>query len=447
MTTPTTSGATSASASVSPVAGSAPTRPGAPRPDTTTAGASASLGFFRGLWIVTRLELAQRIRSRKLYVALAIWFLVIGAVTLLMLAAFERSRSQGVAAASFGPAAFGIITLFVLGLSLLVTPTFTALSINGDRDAGTLAILQATRLTAVQIAGGKLLAAWLLALGFLIAALPWIIVTTVMGGISPLQVVVCFLVMFVEVAIVCAIGLGWSALIGRPAGSTVMTYASVALLSAILPIALGFASVLTLRDDTVRIWSYAGDPSSLTAQANDWAASGFAPSKRPDWSACHPENQVISRPHVESIWWLIAPNPFVIVADAAPLPPEARGNLETWAGRSGDPLAFLSLLTRSLSLPPSNDQDQCSWALMSDNPASRNYEVRSTSDGGAVVVDARGNVLDTGSPVPRRIITANTPIWPWGLGFSLLLGAGMFYVAVRRLSVPYGVLPKGTRVA
>ena len=203
---------------------------------------------------------------------------------------------------------------------------------------------------------------------------------------------------------------------------------------------------LTLRD-TVRIWSYAGDPSSLTAQANDWAASGFAPSKRPDWSACHPENQVISRPHVESIWWLIAPNPFVIVADAAPLPPEARGNLETWAGRSGDPLAFLSLLTRSLSLPPSNDQDQCSWALMSDNPASRNYEVRSTSDGGAVVVDARGNVLDTGSPVPRRIITANTPIWPWGLGFSLLLGAGMFYVAVRRLSVPYGVLPKGTRVA
>ena len=437
MTTPTTPGATAAPSAARPATG----------PGTAAPGASASLGFFRGLWIVTRLELAQRIRSRKLYVALAIWFVVIGAVTLLMLAAFERSRSQGVSSASFGPAAFGTITLFVLGLSLLVTPTFTALSINGDRDAGTLAILQATRLTAVQIAGGKLLAAWLLALGFLVAALPWIIVTTVMGGISPLQVVVCFLVMFVEVAIVCAIGLGWSALIGRPAGSTVMTYGSVALLSAILPIALGFASMLTMRDDTVRIWSYAGDPTVLTTQANDWAASGFAPSKRPDWSACHPENQVITRPHVESIWWLIAPNPFVIVADAAPLPPEARGNLETWAGRSGDPLAFLSLLTRSLSLPPSNDQDQCSWALMSDNPASRNYEVRSTSDGSAFVVDAKGNVLDTGSPVPRRIITANTPIWPWGLGFSLLLGAGMFYVAVRRLSVPYGVLPKGTRVA
>lgn len=437
MTTPTTPGATAAPSAARPATG----------PGTAAPGASASLGFFRGLWIVTRLELAQRIRSRKLYVALAIWFVVIGAVTLLMLAAFERSRSQGVSSASFGPAAFGTITLFVLGLSLLVTPTFTALSINGDRDAGTLAILQATRLTAVQIAGGKLLAAWLLALGFLVAALPWIIVTTVMGGISPLQVVVCFLVMFVEVAIVCAIGLGWSALIGRPAGSTVMTYASVALLSVILPIALGFASMLTMRDDTVRIWSYNGDPTVLTTQANDWAASGFAPSKRPDWSACHPENQVITRPHVESIWWLIAPNPFVIVADAAPLPPEARGNLETWAGRSGDPLAFLSLLTRSLSLPPSNDQDQCSWALMSDNPASRNYEVRSTSDGSAFVVDAKGNVLDTGSPVPRRIITANTPIWPWGLGFSLLLGAGMFYVAVRRLSVPYGVLPKGTRVA
>lgn len=409
----------------------------------------ARLPWVRGTWLVARLELAQRMRSKKTLVALILWFVVIGAVTLLMLAAFTGQHAQS-REISFGPAAFGIITLFVLGLALLVAPSFTAMSINGDRDAGTLAILQATRLGATQLASGKLLAAWLLALGFLVAALPWVVLTTVLGGISAIQVVVCFLVMFLEVAVVCAIGLGWSALVGRPAGSTVMTYASVALLTFILPIAMGFAAMLSVHDRTVTDWRFDnGTPAGFTGQVKAWQDSGFAAAKRPDWTGCTPHQSTEPAPQMDRLWWMVAPNPFVVVADAAPLPAEARGDLMTWVARSGDPLAAISSLVRSMAVPTATQRDQCVWELTSvyDDGWVPTFQVAGGVNGSAIVTDANGRILETGSPVPPAPLTAYNPIWPWGVSANLLLGGLMFWIATRRLSVPYGTLPRGTRVA
>jgi hypothetical protein len=44
-------------------------------------------------------------------------------------------------------------------------------------------------------------------------------------------------------------------------------------------------------------------------------------------------------------------------------------------------------------------------------------------------------------------VNVETPAWPWGLGVNVLIGAVFFWAAVRRLAIPYGVLPPGTRVA
>jgi hypothetical protein len=55
--------------------------------------------------------------------------------------------------------------LFVLGLALLVVPSLAAQSVNGDRERGTLATLQVTRLSAGEITLGKFVAAWGTALG------------------------------------------------------------------------------------------------------------------------------------------------------------------------------------------------------------------------------------------------------------------------------------------
>jgi hypothetical protein len=42
---------------------------------------------------------------------------------------------------------------------------------------------------------------------------------------------------------------------------------------------------------------------------------------------------------------------------------------------------------------------------------------------------------------------ASAPVWPWGLGFLLTVGAGATWVAARRLRTPIRRLPNGTRIA
>ena len=47
-----------------------------------------------------------------------------------------------------------------------------------------------------------------------------------------------YAVMIAEIAVVCAIGLGWSSLVNRTAGSTVLTYLTVAVITLLTPIAM-----------------------------------------------------------------------------------------------------------------------------------------------------------------------------------------------------------------
>jgi ABC-2 type transport system permease protein len=40
-----------------------------------------------------------------------------------------------------------------------------------------------------------------------------------------------------------------------------------------------------------------------------------------------------------------------------------------------------------------------------------------------------------------------SPVWPYGLAFNLLLGAGSVLITVRRLQTPMRELTRGTRIA
>ncbi len=51
---------------------------------------------------------------------------------------------------------------------------------------------------------------------------------------------------------------------------------------------------------------------------------------------------------MERIWWITVINPFVIVADAAPLPDEAYADLNKYANSAADPLAMIRLGVRSI---------------------------------------------------------------------------------------------------
>ena len=376
-----------------------------PRP----AGAHPAPSAFRSTWglswhgvrTVAVLDLRQRVRSTRWIIALVVWFVLIGGLTwLTWIGANSAFADPAQTAVLVGPTIFGFVVFFVLFLGLLVAPTLSATSINGDRAAGTLATLQVTLLTPAEIAVGKLGAAWVAALAFLATAVPFLIVSLTAGGTSVLAMIVCLLVVATMLAIVCAIGLGFSALVGRASGSAVLTYLTVAGLSVLSPIlfALTFPSITS--DEPVRVWA---TPASYT-----W--DGAKP------PVCEWRTEMLTQAHTERTWWLLAMNPFVIVADAAPdaTQPEHAGSL--------DPLGGIRSAVRSARTGPAGEQDWCTQSV--------------AQLGGPTTVSPVSTVE------PDRSV-----VWPWGLAANVLLGAGGLVVAVRRLSIPQRTLPRGTRVA
>ncbi|MDR0417558.1 MAG: ABC transporter permease subunit [Propionibacteriaceae bacterium] len=332
---------------------------------------------------------------------------------------------------SQGPLAFSLIVLFVLGLGLLVAPSLTATSINGDRHAGTLATLQATRLSPAEIALGKLLAAWATMLAFLLAALPWLAAGVVVGGISVSQVLVCVAVLLLELAAICAIGLGCSALVNRTSGSSLITYASVVSLSFLTVIALGLLTPLVRTPTEMQVWKLPAaveeqwyqDIEAWYALTEGKVGPDLPPQPLPPVSQCHWETRVSNENHLERIWWLLVPNPFAIVADAAPEPAVARSHPNLYSNYSGDLLFAIRQGIAAAAAGPILEFDQCPY-----------QEIPGLAGSG------------TASPVQPR---TDEPVLllPWGLGVNLALGGVFFWIAVQRLKIPYGKLPKGTRVA
>jgi ABC-2 type transport system permease protein len=249
---------------------------------------------WHGVRTVAELELRQRIRSTRWIVALVVWFVVVGAITGLVWLSTRNIMAPAVGLDSQvrnlqGPMMFGLVVFFVLFLGLLVAPTLSATSINGDRSAGTLAILQVTLLSPFEIVLGKLLASWVAALAFLVVSVPFIGIALGAGGTPVLAMFVCLGVLLL--AAVCAIGLGFSALIARTSGSAVLTYIAVASLSALSPIVFGLTYLTTTHDETVRVW---------TVPTSGW--TGDTP------PACVWEDQVQPVTHTERTWWLLAIN-------------------------------------------------------------------------------------------------------------------------------------------
>ena len=146
--------------------------------------------FFSGLGTVVSLELRQRVRGVAWYVLLGVFVVLIALVTFLITIAFS-----GFGGDDSGGTTYSTIIYFVLLLGTLVAPALSGNAINGDRDSGTLATTQVTLIGTWQLVLGKFVAAWVTALAFLVAALPFIVFSALMGGLSPLTVLVSALVL------------------------------------------------------------------------------------------------------------------------------------------------------------------------------------------------------------------------------------------------------------
>lgn len=351
-----------------------------------------------GIRTVMVLELRQRVRATRWKVMLGIWALVLVLVCLGLTSLLNPGDGYDYAS----EALYNFILCFVLGIGLIVAPTLSAMSVNGDRADATLALLQATMLRSREIAVGKLLAAWVAAMAFLAVALPFLLVLTLAGGASWLAFLGHVLVLVITLGSVCGVGLGLSAMTARTSASAVLSYLVVVMLTIGTPLCALIASNSVTTTQTRVVYQIDYDKSDNNLRV------------------CREKPDVDSREvvHGEWIWWMLAPNPYIILSDVSARAPLPKSEYR-YGGKS-----FL---------------EASGWAMDAmRTPEPREIVIRYCEES-----SKNKNESDRRS----RDELQHLAFWPVSLLVLLGIGAGGVWTASRRLDVPVGQLPQGVRLA
>jgi ABC-type transport system involved in multi-copper enzyme maturation permease subunit len=380
----------------------------------------------QGVRTIAVLELRQRLRTSRWPVVLGIWFLIIGAVAgLTWWAVSSQPGDPGSTLVDRGTTLYDVVVFFVLGLGMLVVPSLTATSINGDREHGVLATLQTTLLTSTDIVIGKLIAAWMISLAFLLAASPFLVWAWIAGGVEVGRMLLAVAVLTFVLAVICALGLMFSTLTARPIASAVLTYLSVAALTVGTLIAFLITMPLMATQDSVRVRTI---PQGWYEDHNP-ASDQVKPAMNPMPADCVVIVRRQSTQHTERTWWLLALNPFVVVADAAP-------SRTTVRYLGFNPLQMISDGARTARIgatPVSAILNEC-WPELQPQPGE--------GDG-----SQQFQMEQTQQQAQRARLNTVHAVWPYGFVFLGLFGGASTWVAVRRLRTPIRRLPRGTRIA
>jgi ABC-2 type transport system permease protein len=357
-----------------------------------------------GIATVARQEFRLRIRAGRWRWLLGVFFAVLLAFTTLLSGAVANLPPEELPFK--GTVLYGGLMLFVLGLALLVVPSLAAQSVNGDRERGTLATLQVTRLSAGEIALGKFAAAWGTALVFLALTFPLVGYAMAQDGVPFSRVVVVTLVLALLLGTVCAVSLWLSAVLSRTTTSGVLAYLAVFALAIGTLIVFGLVSAVTAETYTETYEQECPPRPPGISEEEFGCISGT-------------ESYTATRWRTDRTWFLLAPNPFVVLADAAPQLPERRLPpgadelyFDSFSARDLDPLGQIGSQVRDLRQPPQ------------DLPGST-------------------AVLQPFAPEPEP----PPPVWPTGLAVNAFLGVGALVLTTRSLRTPTRNLPKGQRVA
>jgi ABC-type transport system involved in multi-copper enzyme maturation permease subunit len=335
--------------------------------------------LLRGIGLIAAIELRQRVRG-------VAWYVLIGVCTGIVLLVTVLLAVTAGATGTGGTWLYSVIVYFVLLVGSLVAPALSGNAVNGDRENGTLATTQVTLVTTPQLVLGKFAAAWVSSLAFLVTATPFLVVSFVLGGVGADTVVVSLLVLVAELGVISGVGVGFSGLLRRPLFSIVLSYLFVAVLSVGTLIAFGIGSAVLQREVTV-------------------APSGQAGSE------CYTAGYTSFVPATDAVWWMLAANPYVILADAEPSRFGADGQLS-----SSDTFGVIKLGVRSMQLSPG--------ALVDPDPCD-----------------------DVDPITPARIISSTTPSWAVGLGIHVALAAAALAGAVATTRAPSRRLARGSRIA
>lgn len=178
-------------------------------------------------------ELTERMRSPRAMIMLTIYLSVLGAIVLLVYRAQASANSNSFGSspvtqlAGVGQSLFEWTILLVLLLVLFLVPGFTAGSVAGERERQTLLPMQVTLLRPIDIVLGKIGASVMFTILLVVATLPLLTVSYLIGGIRLTEVFAGLTMVLFTALVVAALSVACSTFMKRGQTSTVLAYALV----------------------------------------------------------------------------------------------------------------------------------------------------------------------------------------------------------------------------
>ncbi|WP_062070260.1 ABC transporter permease [Demequina sediminicola] len=397
---------------------------------------------WHGVGLMARIELRRRRPTVKGYVFYGLTFAVTIGICILA-AVMDTSELTSV------PLELALI--LVMGVGALIAPSLSATSVNGDSTEGVLAPLQMSHLTAGDIAVGKLLASWCVAVIALLALSPFLVYAFLKSGWHLDELLVTIAAVLLVVLALTAVGLAWSSLAARAVASVALAHLTTGVLLIGTLVLYGVASIAVT--DTVTYTDRYIDWEQLSeeeAQALDAAyVSGDYSSLDPADYTCTEHEYTSGVAHTERVAWILLLNPAVMVAETAPVV-----DPETYIrdGRAA-PGLFSGIHTAVSGARVGPFEDDLGNVTQWDECA----EIFGTGDGAGAGEEADAQTAEEleaewaleeqdWQEYERAVATTAPAPWP-GVAVCVVLLFGSMALVIQRLRVPYKKLRKGTRVA
>jgi ABC-2 type transport system permease protein len=191
-------------------------------------------------------ELRSRMRGRRAFVVLTVYVLLMSlfilAVYLVYVAASRDSF--GPSSRQAGKAVFAAVLGAEVFLVLFVGPAFTSGAISGEKERQTYDLLRTTLLPARTIVGGKLISALSYVLLLILVSVPLQSIAFLLGGVSPVEVLLSQFLVLLSAVTFALIGLYFSSVMRSTLMATVATFGASMLLTFGVPLLAAIAAAL-----------------------------------------------------------------------------------------------------------------------------------------------------------------------------------------------------------
>jgi ABC-type transport system involved in multi-copper enzyme maturation permease subunit len=199
-------------------------------------------------------ELKERLRTRRATIVVTVYLAVLALILQVVYSALSSAGvdmfSGGVVAtqsARLGRSLFETLLFFMLLLVCFIVPGLTADAITGERERQTLVPLQVSLLGPVAILTGKLLSALAFVTLLVLATLPLLGVSFVLGGVSVGQMARGVAVVLATGLVVACLALACSSLARRTQAAMVLAYAATLFL--VLGSVMVYGALAVLDDE------------------------------------------------------------------------------------------------------------------------------------------------------------------------------------------------------